>query len=55
METENMETWQGIELTDLTKQLLQKYCEKTGEKPKDVLQKAFEEFFKVRRQKHAEN
>jgi hypothetical protein len=47
MEKENMETWQGTELTDLTKKLLQKYCEKTGEKPEDVLQKAFERFFKT--------
>ena len=55
MQTENMKTWHGIELTDLTKQLLQKYCEETGEKPEDFLQKAIEHFFKIRRQKHAEN
>ena len=40
-------TWQGTELTELTQKLLQKYCEKTGDKPEDVLQKAFEQFFKT--------
>jgi hypothetical protein len=40
-----METYQGTELTNLTKQLIQKYCEETGEKPEDVLQKALEQFF----------
>jgi hypothetical protein len=33
-------------LTDLTKQLIQKYCDETGEKPEDVLQQALEQFFK---------
>jgi hypothetical protein len=41
-----METWQGIELTDMTQKLLRKYCEKTGAKPEDVLQESFERFFK---------
>jgi hypothetical protein len=42
-----MEAWQGIKLTALTKELLDKYCKKTGENPKDVLQKAFEHFLKT--------
>jgi hypothetical protein len=46
-----METWQGIKLTDLTQKLLQKYCEKTGDKPEDVLQKAFDQFFKIEKTK----
>jgi hypothetical protein len=43
-----MQTWQGIKLTPLTKQLLGKYCGETGEKAKDVLQKAFEQFLEKR-------
>lgn len=37
-----METFQGTELTPLTKKLLAKYCEETKEKPEDVVQKALE-------------
>jgi hypothetical protein len=43
-----METWQGIKLTALTKQLLDKHCKQTGENPGDVLQKAFEQFVEKR-------
>jgi len=39
-----METFQGTKLTDMTKQLIQKYCEDTGEKPEDVLQNALDQF-----------
>jgi len=43
METENMETYQGTELTPLTKKFLTKYCRETKEKPEDVLQRALEQ------------
>jgi hypothetical protein len=38
-----METYQGIELTPLTKKLLNRYCQETKENPEDVLQTALEQ------------
>ena len=39
-----MEKLEGTELTDLTRQALKYYCDKTGENPKDVLTEAIQGF-----------
>jgi len=39
-----MEKLEGIELTDLTRQALKYYCDKTGENPKEVLTEAIQGF-----------